>query len=88
MKLLDEALLGPNAKEWQAALDYKIGQLEKLCSWVIKDLPKGHSAIPYGEVLKVKRGPERKPKVIAFGLLQVATGKLKVLIIQRHSLQP
>ena len=27
---LDEALRGPNAKEWQAALDYEIGQLERI----------------------------------------------------------
>jgi hypothetical protein len=27
---IDEALRGPNAKEWQAALDYEISQLEKL----------------------------------------------------------
>ena len=27
---LDEALHGPNAKEWQEALDYEINQLEKL----------------------------------------------------------
>ena len=29
-KTLDEALRGPDAKHWQEALDYKIGQLEKL----------------------------------------------------------
>jgi Reverse transcriptase (RNA-dependent DNA polymerase) len=54
---LDEALQGPNAKEWQEALDYEIIQLEKHGTWVIKDLPKGHTAIPCGEVLRIKRGP-------------------------------
>ena len=37
-KLSDEVLHGPNAKEWQAALDYEIGQLEKLKMWVIEVL--------------------------------------------------
>ena len=55
--LLDEALRGLNAREWQTALDYEISQLEKLGTWVIEDLPKGHSTIPCGEVLKVKQGP-------------------------------
>ena len=49
---LDEALQGPNAKEWQVALDYEIGQLEKLGTWVIEDLPKGAPVIPCTEVLK------------------------------------
>ena len=52
---LDEALRGPNAKEWQAALDYEIGQLKKLGTWVIEDLPKGAPVIPT-EVLKEKCG--------------------------------
>jgi Reverse transcriptase (RNA-dependent DNA polymerase) len=56
-QLLDEALCGPNTKEWQAALDYEVGQLEKLGTWVIKDLPKGHMAIHCNEVLKEKHGP-------------------------------
>jgi len=55
---LDGALHGPNAKEWQAALDYEISQLEKLGTWVIEDLPKGHTAIPCNKVLKEKRGPD------------------------------
>ena len=38
---LDEALQGPNAKEWQAALDYEINQLQKFGTWVVEDLPKG-----------------------------------------------
>ena len=55
---IDEVLCGPNAKEWQAALDYEISQLEKLGTWVIEDLPKGHTAIPCNEVLKEKCGPD------------------------------
>jgi len=54
---LDEALRGPDAKFWQTALEYEISQLEKLGTWVVEDLPTGHTAIPCSEVLKVKRGP-------------------------------
>jgi len=56
-QLLDDALHGPNANEWQEALDYEIGQLKKLGTWVIEDLPAGHTPIPCNEVLKVKQGP-------------------------------
>ena len=38
-KMLDEALRGPNTKEWQEALEYEISQLEKLKTWVVEDLP-------------------------------------------------
>jgi len=55
--MLDEALHGPDAKHWQEALEYKIGQLEKLEMWEVIDLPPGHTAIPFSEVLKVKQGP-------------------------------
>ena len=54
---LDEALRGPNAKEWQAALDYEISQLEKLGTWVLEDPSKGVPIIPCTEVLKEKHGP-------------------------------
>ena len=59
-KSLDEALRGPDADKWQNALDYEINQLEKLGTWVVEDLPKGHIAIPCSEVLKIKRGPDRE----------------------------
>ena len=55
---LDDALSGPHAKEWQTVLDYEIGQLKKLGTWVIEDLLKGHNAIPCSTVLKEKRGPD------------------------------
>ena len=61
-KTLDEALRVSDAKEWQMALDYEIGQLEKLGTWVVEDLPKGQSAIPCNEVLKIKRGPDGEIK--------------------------
>ena len=53
-RTLDEALQGPNAKEWQEALDYEIHQLEKLRTWVVKDLPEGQTAIPCSEITRVK----------------------------------
>jgi hypothetical protein len=57
---LDEALGVPNAKEWQAALDYDISQLEKLGT----------------EVLKEKRGPNGeiesyRVRIVAGGHKQV-----------------
>ena len=54
---LNKALHGPNVKEWDKGLKYEIAQLEKLHTWVIKDLPDGQTAIPCSEVLKEKRGP-------------------------------
>ena len=38
--MLDKALQGPNAKEWQEALEYEINQLQKLGTWVVEDLAK------------------------------------------------
>ena len=35
----------------------EIGQLEKIGTWVIEDLPKGHTVIPCREVLREKQGP-------------------------------
>ena len=42
---LNEVLKGPNKAHWQKALEYEIGQLEKLKTWVIEDLPKCRTAI-------------------------------------------
>ena len=53
-KTLDEALHGPNAKEWQEALDYEISQLKKLGTWVVESLPHGETVIPCSEVVKIK----------------------------------
>ena len=50
---LDNALSGPHAKEWQTVLDYEIGQLEKLGTWVIEDLPKGHNSILCSAVQRI-----------------------------------
>jgi hypothetical protein len=73
---IDEALRGPNAKEWQAALDYEINQLEKLGTWVLEDPPKGEPIIPCTEVLREKRGPtgeieSYRVRIVARGHKQV-----------------
>ena len=60
---LDEALQGPNAKEWQAALDYEINQLENFGTWVVEDLPAGQTAIPCSKILRVKRGPKGEVQI-------------------------
>ena len=75
-KTLDEALRGPNAKEWQEALDYEINQLQKLGTWVVESLPAGQTAIPCSEVVKVKRGPNGevqsyRVRIVAGGHRQV-----------------
>jgi Reverse transcriptase (RNA-dependent DNA polymerase) len=56
-KTLDEALRGPDAKQWEETLQYEINQFEKLGAWEVKDLPAGQTAIPCSEVIKVIRGP-------------------------------
>ena len=53
---LNDVLSRPHAKEWQTVLDYEISQLEKLGTWVIEDLPKGHNTIPCSAMLKEKCG--------------------------------
>ena len=60
----------------RTALDYEISQLKKLGTWVVEDLPKGQSAIPCSEVLKIKRGPDGEVKsyrvrIVAGGHRQV-----------------
>jgi len=70
-----------NAKEWQAVFDYEISQLEKLGTWVIQDLPKGHSTIPCSKVLKEKQGPTGDiefywVRIVAGGHKQIEGGKL------------
>ena len=73
---LDEALRDPQAKEWQKALEYEINQLEKLGTWIVEDLPKGHTATPCSEVLKIKRSPDGeiqsyRVRIVAGGHRQV-----------------
>ena len=73
---IDEALRGPDAQKWQEALDYEINQLEKMGTWVVEDLPAGHTAIPCSEVLRIKRGPDGeiqsyRVRIVAGGHRQV-----------------
>ena len=53
-EMFDKAIHGPNAKEWQDTLDYKINQLKKHRTWAVEDLPPGQTAIPCSEVVRVK----------------------------------
>jgi len=55
---LKQALNGPDAAEWQEAIDYEIGQLEKLGAWKIVDPPARANLIPCHFVLATKRGPD------------------------------
>ena len=76
-KTLDEALQGPNAKQWQeAALQYEINQLKKLGKWVVEDLPQGTTPIPCSEVIEAKCSP--KKKVQSYQVTIVARGHRQV----------
>jgi hypothetical protein len=57
---LKEALNGPDRAEWQTAIDYEIGQLEKLGVWRIIDPPPRANIIPSHFVLATKRGADRE----------------------------
>ena len=74
--MLDKALQGLNAKEWQEALQYEISWLEKLGTWKVEDLPQGQSTIPCSKVIKVKQGPKGemqsyRVRIVAGGHRQV-----------------
>ena len=76
LKTLDEMLCGPNAKEWQVALEYEIFQLEKLGTWVVEDLPKGQTAILCSEVVHIRQGLQGevqsyRVRIVAGGYRQV-----------------
>jgi hypothetical protein len=57
---LKEALNGPDRGEWQTAIDYEIGQLEKLGIWQIIDPPPHVNIIPSHFVLATKHGADRE----------------------------
>ena len=74
--MLDKVLRGPNTREWQEALDYEIGQLQKLETWVVESLPPGQTVIPCSEVITVRRGPNGevqsyRVRIVAGGHRQV-----------------
>ena len=60
LTLLDEALSGPHAAEWQVAWDKEISCLEGAHTWELVNPPKGVSIIPCNEVLKEKTDPDGK----------------------------
>jgi len=55
---LKEALNGPDVPEWQEAINYEIGQLEKLGAWKLVDPPRAANIIPCHFVLATKRVPD------------------------------
>jgi hypothetical protein len=55
---LKEALNGADRAEWQTAIDYEIGQQEKLGVWQIVDPPPRTNIIPSHFVLVTKRGAD------------------------------
>ena len=55
---MKEALSGSDALEWQDAINYEIGQLEKLGVWKIVRPPPRANIIPCHYVLVTKRGPD------------------------------
>ena len=75
-KLLDNVLNGPNAKAWKTALEYKISQLEKLGTWVIEDLPIGHTTIPCSAVLKETCGSDSE--IVSYWVYIVTGGHKQV----------
>jgi hypothetical protein len=57
---LRETLSGPDGAEWQAAVDYEIGQLEKLSVWKIVDYPLHTNIILCHFILATKHRPDSK----------------------------
>ena len=73
----DEALRSPNHHSWQKALDYEIGQLEKLSTWVIEDLLKGQTMISCSMILKEKQGSIHD---ISESRIQIVAGGHRVIL--------
>lgn len=55
---LAQALSGPDAEEWQEAINYEIGQLEKLRTWEVLTPPSRANIIPCHYVLATKCGTD------------------------------
>ena len=55
-RMLDKVLHTPHAKEWQSVYNYEIGQLMKLGTWDLVQLPAGKTLIPHSLVFKEKLG--------------------------------
>lgn len=58
--LLDKALSGPHAAEWQVALKKEISCLEGAHTWELIHPPEGVSIIPCNKVFKEKTDPDGK----------------------------
>ena len=53
---LQEALEGPDGKEWKKGLEKEIGRLEVARTWHVVRAPEGAKVIPHSIVLRTKRG--------------------------------
>ena len=58
LKTLDKVLCIPHTKEWQAAYDYKMGQLTKLSAWDLVHLLAGKTLIHHSLIFKEKLGTD------------------------------
>ena len=58
LKMLDEALCTPHAKQRQTAYNYEIAQLKKLGTWELVRLPPGKTPIPHSLIFKEKLGAD------------------------------
>jgi hypothetical protein len=56
--MLSQVLNGPDAIEWQEAIDYEISQLEKLGTLEVVTPPARANIIPCHYILATKRGPD------------------------------
>lgn len=68
----EEALTGPEAAKWKAAMDEEYNTLQQMGTWKLTDLPKGWKTIGCRWVFLRKR--DKKGKVIKFKAQLVAQG--------------
>jgi transposase InsO family protein len=71
-----EALSGPYAKEWQAAMKVELDKLAAMRTWAPARLPKGRKKLTAKWVLKIKR--DAAGKLVKFKARLVARGFMQV----------
>ena len=85
LKSFNDALSRPHANEWQTMLDYEISQLEKLGTWVMENLLKGHNVILCSTMLKEKHSPD--DKITSYQVCIVAGGHKQAKRVNYSPLQ-